>query len=264
MMPLAMPWILRCAQYDRGRKMGRPILAILLVAIATCARGEEASPLRVDVAYASSHVFRGVERAGDSAQAAVEFNRDRLRGGIWVNQPFDRGDTREVNLNATYAWQATDGFTLEASVAHAWFDEVPGGGVDSSFEVGLTATLASASGFTPSFAYYHDLRLRADTMQASVARSIALTKLGAFLEVNVFAGWVSGNDWRPDAPGPRRHDSYGYWGGAVHLPYRVGAHTTVVAGLHYADSFGRSATNGPFGRASSGNLWVTFGVTFDF
>lgn len=225
---------------------------------------EAPPPLRVDVAYASGYVFRGVERAGVSVQAAVEFNRDRLRGGIWVNQPFDRGDTREVNLNAAYTWQPADGFTLEASVAHAWFDEVPGGGVDRSFETGLTATLAPAGGFTPSFAYYHDFRLRADTMQASVARSIALTKLGAFLELNFFAGWTSGDDWRPDAPGLRRHDSYGYWGGAVHLPYRVGAHTTVVAGLHYADSFGRSATNGPFGRASSGNLWAAFGVTFDF
>ncbi len=225
---------------------------------------EESPPLRVDVAYASRHVFRGVERAGDSAQAAVEFSRDSFRGGLWVNQPFAGDDPREVNLNAAYAWQPADGFTLEASVAHTWFDEVPGGGVDRSLEAGLTATLTPVGGFTPSFGYYHDFRLRSDTVQTSVARSIALTKLGAFLEVNVFAGWVSGDDWRPDAPGPRRHDSYGYWGGEVHLPYRVGAHTTVVAGLHYADSFGRSATNGPFGRASRGNLWVTLGVTLDF
>jgi hypothetical protein len=95
-MPLAMPWILRCAQYDRGRKMGRPILAILLVAIATCARGEEASPLRVDVAYASSHVFRGVERAGDSAQAAVGSRRS-CRGSRWSRATSGRADEqREV------------------------------------------------------------------------------------------------------------------------------------------------------------------------
>jgi len=225
---------------------------------------EEAPPLRMDAAYASSHVFRGVERAGDSAQAAVEFTRDSLRGGLWVNQPLDADDAREVNLNAAYAWQPTDGFTLEASVVHTWFDEVPGGAVDRSFEVGLAATLAPVGGFTPCFAYYHDFRLRAETMQASFARSIALTKLGAFLEFNLFTGWASGADWRPDAPGPRRRDSYGYWGGEVHLPYRVGAHSTVVAGLHYAGTFGRSETNGPFGRASHRNLWVTLGVTLDF
>lgn len=242
-------------------------ISVLGLALLAWARGwaqEEAPPLRVDVIYASSHVFRGIERAGHSVQAAVELNRDRFRGGLWVNQPFDGDDTREVNLNAAYAWQPADGFTLEASVAHTWFAEVPGGGVDRSFEAGLSATLAPVEGFTPSFAYYHDFRFKADTMEASFARSIALTKLGAFLEINLFAGWVSGDDWRPDAPGLRRRDSYGYWGGEVHLPYRVGAHATVVAGVHYADSFGRSATNGPFGHASRGNLSITFGVTLDF
>lgn len=242
-------------------------LSVLGLGLLTWALGwaqEEPPPLRMDVNYVSSHVFRGIERAGGSAQAAMEFNRDGFRGGLWVSQPFDGDDTREVNLNAAYGWQPADGFTLEASVAHTWFDDVPGGGLDRSFEAGLTATLAPVVGFTPSLAYYHDFHLEADTTQVSFARSIALTKLGAFLELNLFTGWASGHDWRPDAPGPRRRDSYGYWGGEVHLPYRVGVHTTVVAGLHYADSFGRSATNGPFGRDSRGNLWVTLGVTLDF
>lgn len=225
---------------------------------------EEAPPLRLDLAYASNYVFRGVERAGDSTQAAVELNRGNFRGGLWINQPFDSGDTREVSLSTAYAWRPADAVTLEASVAHTWFDDVPGGGVKRSFEAGLSATLAPVGGFTPGLAYYHDFHLRTDTVQASLARSIALTKLGAFLELNFFAGWVSGNDWRPDAPGPRRTDGYGYWGGEAHVPYRVGPHSTVVAGLHYADNFGRSATNGPFGRTRHGKLGVTLGVNLDF
>src|SRR5882672_547593 len=75
---------------------------------------EEAPLLRADLAYASSYAFRGVERAGDSAQTTVEFNRDNFRGGLWVNQPFDRGDTRETSLNAAYAWRPADTLTLEA------------------------------------------------------------------------------------------------------------------------------------------------------
>ncbi len=235
-----------------------------LLAWARAGAQEEAPLLRVDLAYASSYVFRGVERARDSVQTAVEFNRDNFRGGLWANQPFSRGDPREVNLNAAYAWRPAESLTLEASVAHAWFDNVPGGGVKRSLEAGLSATLAPAGGFTPSLVYYHDFRLHVDTVQASLARSIALTKLGAFLELNFFTGWVSGDNWRPDAPGPRRQDSYGYWGGEAHVPYRVGPHSTVVTGLHYADSFGRSITNGPFGRAARGKLWVTLGVNLDF
>jgi len=225
---------------------------------------EEAPWLRVDLAYASSYVFRGVERAGDSAQTAVEFNRDGFRGGLWVNQPFRSGDTREVSLNAAYAWRPADTLTLEASVVHAWFDEVPGGGVKRSLEAGLHAALAPIQGFTPGLEYDHDFRLRADTVQASLARSIALTKLGAFLELNFFTGWVRGDNWRPDGPGLRRHDSYGYWGAEAHVPYRVGPHSTVLAGLHYSDSFGRSITNGPFGRTPRAKLWVTLGVNLDF
>jgi len=240
------------------------ILGFALLAGARVWAQEEPPPVRVDVAYVSSHVFRGVERAGDSVQTGVEFSRDRLHGGLWVNQPFEGGDTREVNLHAAYVWQPAESFTVEASVTPAWFDAVPGGGVERSFEAGLEATLAPVGGFTPGLAYYRDFLLQADTVQASLARSIALTKLGAFLEVNLFAGWASGEDWRPDAPGTRRHDSYRYWGGEVHLPYRVGAHTTVMAGLHYAGSSGRSATNGPFGRAPRGKLWVTLGITLDF
>ncbi len=240
------------------------LLLVVLPAVVGLAQDDEPPPVRVEAAYASRYVFRGIERAGDSAQVAVELSHDKFRGGLWANQPLDRGSPREVNLNAVYTWQPADGFALEASVAHSWFSDVPGGGVDRSLELGLMATLAPIAGLTPGLAYYHDFRFRADTMQASFARSIALTKLGAFLELNLFAGWASGEDWRPDAPGPQRGDSYGYWGGEVHLPYRVGPHSTVVAGLHYADSFGRSVTNGPFGRSSRGNLWVTLGVNLDF
>ncbi len=239
-----------------------PAILLLLLSGRLPAQADEAPPLRVDVGYASAHVFRGVERAGASAQVAVEFSREGLRGGWWTSQPLDGSDPRELNLNAAYSWQVTEGLALAASVAHTWFGEVSG--VDRSFEAGLVATLRPAGGFAPSLAYYRDFHFDADTAQLSFARSIALTKLGAFLELNVLTGWVRGGDWRPDASGPRLRDSYGYWGAEVHLPYRVGPHSTVIAGVHYADSFGRSEASGPFGRAARGKIWVTLGVNLDF
>jgi hypothetical protein len=248
-------------------RFSRPIFVLLLAGlpgVGALAQGEEPAPLRLDLGYASSYVFRGVERAGDSAQAAVEFNRGGFRGGVWSNLPFNDDGAREVNLNAGYGWQVADGLTLEATAVSAWFSDVPGGGVDRSLEAGVTATLAPAAGFTPSLAYHHDFHLLADTVQASFARSIALTKLGAFLELNFFAGWADGGDWRPDSAGPPQRDGYGYWGGEVRLPYRIGAYSMVVAGLHYAENFNRSATNGAFGSPDRGNLWVTFGVNIDF
>lgn len=240
------------------------LLAAVVAVTAGPAQDGERPPLRADLTYVSRHVFRGVERSADSLQAAVELNRESLRGRLWTSQPFDRGDTREVKLSAGYGWQATEGIALEASVTHAWFNDVASGGVDRSFEAGLTTTLASVGGFAPSLSYYHDFRFRADTAELAVARSVALPTWGAFLELNFSAGWVRGCDWRPDAAGSPRRDAYGYWGVDARLPYRIGAHSTVVIGLHYADHFDRSVANGPFGRSGGGKPGVTLGVTLDF
>ncbi len=245
----------------------RTLPGLLLAAVLAAplvVQGEEPPAVTADLVYASRYVYRGIERAGPSAQAGVEWTNERLRGGGWINQPFASGAVRESNLNAAYTWPSDRGFTLEASVVHRWFHGVPGGQVKRSFEAGLSATLPAFQGFTLGLAYNHDFRLHADTTQVSLARSIPLTRLGAFLELEGLAGWSTGDDWRPDAIGPRRHDSYSYWSGSARLPCRIGLHSTVIAGLHYADASGRSATNGPFGLTARRNLWVTLGVNLDF
>lgn len=239
-------------------------LCALFPLVAGAARADEAPPFQGEVTYVSRSVFRGVERAGDSVQAGAKLSRENLHGGLWLSQPFDNAAAREAKLQAGYVWTATDGLSVEASLAHSWFDRVSGGGVNRSLEAGLAATLAPAGGFTPRLSYHHDFRFRADAVEMAFARSIALTRIGAFLELNLFAGYARGRDWRPDAAGSRRRDDYGWWGGEVALPYRIGAHSTVVAGIHYAETFGRSVANGPFGRSGNLGAWVSLGVNLDF
>lgn len=245
----------------------RTLPGLLLTAVLAAplgVQGEEPPAVTADLIYTSRYVHRGIERAGPSAQAGVELAHENLRGGGWINQPLASGAVRESNLSAAYTWPSDRGFTLEASVVHRWFSGVPGGAVKRSFEAGLSATLPAVQGCTPGLAYCHDFRLNADTTQVSLARSFALTRLGAFLELEGLAGWSTGDDWRPDAIGPPRHDSYRYWSGSARLPYRIGLHSTVIAGLHYADASGRSVVNGPFGLTERRNLWVTLGVNLDF
>jgi hypothetical protein len=225
---------------------------------------EEMPPVRADLGYASQYVFRGIGRTGASAQAALELAGNDFRGGLWTNLPFSAGQERELNLNAAYAWQALAGLRLEVAAAQYWYGNVPAGGTRRSIEAGFTATLAPLGGITPSLEYAHDFRLRSETVQVVLAHSLALTGLGAYLDLGCFAGWATGDDWRPDAPGPRRPGSYGYWGAEAHLPYRLGRHSTLITGLHYTDSFRRSLTNGPSGLAGADNLWVTLGVSLDF
>jgi uncharacterized protein (TIGR02001 family) len=235
-----------------------------LLAGAPAMPAEEVPLVSADLGYASKYVFRGIEKTGAATQGGLEFSRDNFRAGLSTNQPFRRGEGDETNLSAAYSGPVGEGMTLEASVRNYWRNGGPAGDTRHSFEAGVAATLPPIKGFTPSVAYYHDFRLQADTVQAALAYSIALTSIGAFLDLNLFAGGSAGDDWRPDATGPHRHDSYGYWGAEANLPYRIGPHSTLVAGLHYAGTQGRSATNGPFGLSAGQNLWVTLGVNLDF
>jgi hypothetical protein len=235
-----------------------------LLAGSLWAQGEPAPLIRADTDYASRYVFRGIERAGQSGQASVELAQGNFRGGLWTNLPFSRGESREVDLNAAYSWHLADGVTLEGSARNYWFSDGCADGTKRSFEAGMTATLAPIDGYTPSLGYFRDVRLKSDTVQMAVARSLALTRLGTFLDLNFFAGWATGGNWRPDESGPPRHDSYGYWGAEAHLPYRVGPHSTVIAGVHYTNTRGLSRTNGPFSLSGGQNLWITLGVSLDF
>jgi hypothetical protein len=245
-----------------ARTLSGLLLAILSVGVAFAQI--DAPPVQTELAYASRAVFRGVERAGDSLQASVELNGERFHGGLRTVQPLGGDSPSEATLTAGYRWVASDQVTLEASVAHTWYDGVPGDGVKRSLEGGIAATFAPMEGFTPTVRYFHDFRFLADTIELALGRSVALTKLGAFLELNLIGGWTNGRDWKPDRSGPRTRDSYGYWGGEVSLPYRIGAHATVVAGAHYAGTSGRSAIDGPFGRSRQPGAWVSFGVNLDF
>ena len=238
-------------------------LAILLIG-PLWAQTEETQWFRGDLDFASKYVFRGLERAGASTQATGEFSRDNLRGGAWINLPLAGGKGSEADLNVAYSWQALSGMKWEASARQYWVGKVAADGLRQSFEAGISAALAPFNGFTPSVAFYYDLRLHADTTQVSLTRSIPLTGMGAFLDLNFFAGWVVGKNWRPDAPGPARSDGYSYWGADANLPYRIGPHSTVVGGLHFTDASGHSDANGPLVRSAGRNLWVTLGVSLDF
>jgi hypothetical protein len=245
------------------RKIFGPGIATVL-AVSLAAQTEDMLIAHADFDYASNYQFRGVERAGPSVQAGMDLESGRFSGAVWTNQPLARDQVRESNLNAAYRWSMPAAVSLTASLGNSWFGGVPGGGVSQSLETGLAATFANFKGFSPGVSYFHDFRFRSDTTQATLVRSIALTSLGAFLEIRAYLGWVSGKDWRPDEAGPARVDGYGYWGGEIRLPYRIGMHSTAVAGVRYAENVARSASNGPFGLADRQTVGFTVGVNLDF
>jgi hypothetical protein len=203
-------------------------------------------------------------RSGDAAQASVDFTNNGFHAGAWTSRPLAVGGSGETDLEAGYAFKITEQFTLEPTVTQYTYANATPDATRQSTEAGLQAVWEAGGGWTASVACYHDFRLQADTAQAEAGYSLALKNLGAFLEFNSFAGWANGANLRPGAAGPRVHDGYAYCGAEVRLPYRVGAHTTVVAGLHFSDAVGQSRSWSPTGAGSTARGWFSFAVNFDF
>lgn len=217
-----------------------------------------------DLGYASRYVFRGVERAGGSVQASAEYAVGGFRGTVWTNQPLNGGRGGEVDLTAAYAHQASERLNVEFAFTAYRFTNIPAGETEHSLEAGLTATWSPINGFVPRVSLRRDFRMEADTAEAALGYSLPLTTLGTFLEFSAFVGWVDAANARPDAAGPRARDSYGYAGAEAHVPYRVSAHCTVVAGVHGTTTVNQGGTFGAADRSARSNLWLTLGVSVDF
>jgi len=213
---------------------------------------------------ASESVFRGLERAGHSAQAAVGVERGAFRGGLWASVPLRGGEADELRLDAAWRQPLGGQFELEAGVRMFRFLNAPAGAPRHSWEAGLKLSREMPGGLKPALGYYRDFRLQADTGEGELGFSVPLTRLGAFLDGRFFAGWSQADDWRPGASGPRVAGGYGYYGVEAKVPYRIGEHTTVLAGLHYSEAWNAreaGAVPGPKGRR---NLGFTAGVSLDF
>ena len=145
-----------------------------------------------------------------------------------------------------------------------WWGRALASGNRDALEAGLVATLHPLDGITPGLGCYHDFRREADTVEATFAYSIPLAKLGTYVDLSGAAGWVAGKNWRPEFGGAHHSDGYRYWALAAQVPYRVGPHSTVIIGAHYADADGHSLIDGAFSLPSRRNFWMSLGVSLDF
>jgi hypothetical protein len=237
---------------------------LLLVALSRLPAQDDEWKATTGIGCASERVFRGVERSGGAAQASAEITGYGFEGSIWTSQPFKGGEPGETDLSAGYAFKIPGQFTLEATVTQYLFAMTKPGATRRSTEAGLQASWTANSSLTAAIACFHDFRLGADTVQATAGYSVALKRVGAYLELKSFAGWVNGTNLRPDATGPRLRDAYGYYGADAQLPYRVGGHTTFVAGVHFSEAVGQSRLWSPIGVPGGARTWASFAVNFDF
>lgn len=214
---------------------------------------------------ASRNVYRGVERSGAAWRAGLDGALYGWRGRLWYSNPFNSDEPGELRSSLGYVWALTKTVTVEASGTHFWYiDEYANGAASHSFESALQLSWTIRGGLRFGLATSYDIRLRSLGIEASTSYDIALPKWGAFLECRLYAGNLAGKDILPDTTGETTRDAYTYWGAGVRLPYRIGAHTTIVAEAHLVETNGQAQAWSPLLQGSGSRGWLSLGASFDF
>jgi hypothetical protein len=111
---------------------------------------------------------------------------------------------------------------------------------------------------------FHDWRLKANTLAATINYSQPLKRLGAYLEWSATVGTSSARDLRPDAVAAPVSDSYNYYSASVRLPYRISGRSTLVGGLHVAESMNQNRFWSPISASGGFRAWFDVSLSFDF
>ena len=218
------------------------LLAVLAAGASLCAQSDSprsSYSITADFTYASKYVFRGLQFAKDSFQPSIEVaigdpRNGEFYGNLWTNQPILRHEDDEVDFKVGYRRQVAGGLTLEALATYYWYPEARTGATHHSTEVGVGATY-DAGGYAPSVTvyYYHDLDLKADTVEGSLGYGIPIKGIGTSLDVNVYAGTSKADDAEPES-GVTVRESYTYYGADVRVPYQLSQNTKITVGAHWA------------------------------
>jgi len=226
------------------------IIAALMAAGVSYADGVTAKPsysVTSDFSYTSEYVFRGIKNSNAAFQGSVEVGQDDFRLGVWTSQPIDsKGqDNNEIDFYAGYKIKLSRDLTADFVGTYYYYPEAVGGQTHHSYELGVGG-IYNLGGMSPAFKgvstslyYYYDFRLKAQTVQASLGYSLALTDFGTSIDVNVFAGQSAVHDFSPDVDGVATRESWTYYGIGVNIPYKLAenAQVHVGASLSQNDKF---------------------------
>jgi hypothetical protein len=245
----------------------RHLLALLAACAArlTASAQDDEQHVILDAGMANHDVFRGVLVSDALATESVELRQATWHARLEGGQALRSGDPGSLGLEAGYAWPLeASGVTVGLQANQRWFTNTSAGACRQITEAGITLGRAGEGGFQPGVAIFHDFRRQAETVEASVGYEWALTRLGAYLEARLFAGWSTARNLHPDVAGPKFEDSYGYGGVRLRLPYRFGAHSSVVLAAELTDTAGQDPAWSPIRHAGGVIATGRLGVSVDF
>jgi uncharacterized protein (TIGR02001 family) len=236
--------------------------ALAPAAVLSAASTVPAYTVTTDFSYTSDYVFRGLKSAGNSFQPSIEVASGEFNAGLWTNQPITKNENDEVDLYAGYRWNLNSRFVVEGAATYYWYPEARSslGQTGDTYELSAGASYDMAP-LTPSLFYYHDFRLKADTLQAAVGHKMPLGGVSAAtFETSVFAGSVHMKDAAPDAAGAPINESYSYYGLDVSIPYKLATNATFTVAGHYV----RNRNVVPTAGTPKEKTWFSAGITIGF
>ena len=234
--------------------MKNRILAIAATAglgLAVATSNAQEVETTVTVGTETEYVFRGIQLADDSLQAAVDFSYRDAYFGIWTNQPYRKSTfENEVDFYAGYNYRINDKLVLDAG---GTFYLYPHGDDEHSteFYLGLSADTV----LSPKVYAFYDIDLDAYTFEGALSKSFAINEKLAF-EVSTALGWV-----KPESENNSDRISYYY--------YTVGADFVYAINDTFKASFGGRLAGNDEGLNNAGSSrddrnWLGLSFTGSF
>ncbi|MCH6256375.1 hypothetical protein MLD52_07435 [Puniceicoccaceae bacterium K14] len=241
--------------------MKKETIALFSIAAgAFCTAAVNAEELTADLSlgYESEYVFRGIQLADSSLQAAIDLTYGDFYGGIWTNQPTSDGSSNEFDYYAGYQFVLTDLITADTgitfyqypdarSIAKSTGDETADEfqhTIDSidkeTTEIYFGANLDAA--LAPSAYVFYDFDLEVLTLETSVSHEIELDDKNTV----VIGGYLGYAD-------PDDSSSYWYYGASADIVYTLSESASISLGLR------ASANDSNLGLGGTdANIWGGF------
>jgi hypothetical protein len=255
--------------YNQTNMKLRTTLALLTAAVGITAINTQAQTNiewegSAEIRYATSYIFRGDKKAGQSLQANVEFNpvtgQDGFFVGGWANQPFASEHNFEFNLYGGYKYH-WEGFEFTGGLTGYFYPEASSGETDYTYEVYASVNREIIKNWGATGTVYYDLRTKDFTLEAATGYRIPyqIEKFPATLDFSLFLGTSNVRDNFPDAFGSDVKDSYNYYGATVSTSVWFTKALRFTIGVQYGDTINRKAGLNGY-RDGSDNLYGYTGV----
>lgn len=232
--------------------------ALLLSALVPTAAS---ATVTVDIAYVSEYVFRGIEQQDAAWQPAITYTHETLSLGVWSSQALTHRTEswaagNEIDVWGTYGIALDDATTLTLGGTAYLYGSARSHLAEPDLTWELSLGVSRAFGpVTVSATWFHDFKLKSDTLCVAVTRSHALPGGWGTLEYGAYVAANDIGDADGSLPGSAGF-SYRYYGADFSWKRPLTAALQAKAGLHYVGVAGLPG--------APDNLWFHVGLAAEF